>query len=226
MKMLFLDFCNVEEWSLGAISELYKENKIVHTKHGKLRGWEDFCKTKHDERRFYFEDIPPEKTLWVSISPSQPKFSTLWEMLVQSQQEYRAFLDRCIKLERLDLDFINEKFERIINQNPLNRIPIRFVRNPKNEWIPKISYNLSYLLDIEAYVEWEIIEIALHQVGSTILGHVKKCKDCKKYFFCVRSRKREYCSKKCHDRFHNKEAIKSGKLREYMRKARSEGKYP
>ena len=216
MKMLFLDFCNVEEWSLGAISELYKKNKIFHTKHGELRGWEDFCKTKHDEKWFYFEDIPQGKTPWAGISPDEPEFGDLWKKLRKSQDEYRSFLDKCIEGE-VDVNFINKSLERISGEKSIRKSLICFAENIENPLMPKINYKNPYLSDIESYVDWKIILIALGETGPKILGHLFKCQKCQKYSFYER-KTRKFCSAKCRLGFHYEKDMKTGKRQNYHKK--------
>jgi hypothetical protein len=224
--MLFLDFCNIENWNVDKITNLYECYRIIHTKDGENRGWEVYCKTKHKEKRFYFESAGNTKFMkdfpGYAISPSDPNFIELWKMLKRSQNECRSFLDNCIK-GKLDLKFINNSSNRIFKHS-LNNNPIQFIENLNGLWMPNISYTMQYLPDLESYVEWEVINLFLNRVKPLNIDHLRKCKKCNQYFLFVRTTK-NFCSDKCRFSFHGKKDTESGKRKEYMKKARKKGLY-
>jgi hypothetical protein len=50
-----------------------------------------------------------------------------------------------------------------------------------------------------------------------------KCEECQGYYIAESKRKQRFCSEKCHNDWHNRKRIESGKAREYKRKRRAEG---
>lgn len=63
-------------------------------------------------------------------------------------------------------------------------------------------------------------------LASQNLKKIKKCPSCGKFFVAKRARKdNKYCSPRCRLAFHNRERIKSGKAKEYMKNGRKMGKY-
>lgn len=226
--MIFLDFCNVRRWNLEAISALYEKHKIVHSDEGRINGRENHCVTKHDKRLFYFraEDIPAdwkEKTPQFVVSPDQPEFRDLCKMLRKSQREYRSFFRKCIDGKKIDVDFLNLSLNRVFGKSQ-NESSFRLVENPENKLKPEIAYTIPYLLDIESYVDWDIIRIALGQTGPEILGHLTACRECKRYVFSERKSKK-YCSDECKFTWNNRKDIRSGKRKDFMKRERKKGKY-
>jgi hypothetical protein len=61
----------------------------------------------------------------------------------------------------------------------------------------------------------------LKKFGNVNRFHI--CKNCEKYFISKTKRKAKFCSKECHNKWHNRKRIESGEAREYKRKKRMEG---
>ena len=57
--------------------------------------------------------------------------------------------------------------------------------------------------------------------------YLHKCEECGKYFLAKRRGASRFCpdDRKCHDAWHNRQRIESGRAREYKKEGRSEGKY-
>lgn len=201
-KTLFLEFCNVNVWSVDVISKMYEKYRIVHSKDGESRGWEDFCKTRHDKRMFFFRMADVEKLtkgLYIPVSPNQSAFADLFKSLSRSQKEYRIFLDRCRKGKFDDcLELLGGFLSNITNSIPSGN-PICFVRKAGSVWTAEVSPNVRFFKDIESCVEWDFIKVALDEIESErILGHLEMCEDdkCNKFFVYVRQSRR-FCSKGC-----------------------------
>jgi hypothetical protein len=216
MIMLLLDFCSVQEWNVEEISGLYDKYKIIHTPESSEHGCEQFCTTKHKEnRRYYFiEDFPMSfdpKAHKFYISPDRPEHSELWEMLEKSQSEYRSFLDECIE-EKLDIEYINNLSEGV---------SIRFTNNPQYKFLPYYSFELPRINNIESYVELDILNISLNRAGPwiedieilnidlrkgerSLIGRIRKCPYCEKYFIFTKRAARKYCDDICRYSYHNR----------------------
>ena len=52
---------------------------------------------------------------------------------------------------------------------------------------------------------------------------IKRCKECNEFYISKSIRESLFCSDKCKNSFHNREAVKLGTLNEYKRKKRAEG---
>jgi hypothetical protein len=235
--MLLLDFCNIQEWSVKKISWLYDKYKIIHTAEGRKQGKELFCFTKHEEKgRYYFlEDIPlflGEITRKFCFPPSHPKSKNLWEMLKKSQHEYRAFLDQCIK-GRLNIEYINNLSEGV---------SIRFTNNPKNKFLPFYSFEMQEINNIESYVELDILNISLNRAGPwiedmkirnidlkkgerSLVGRIRKCPNCNKYFIYNKNPTRKYCDNKCKNSYYNKQEDTKAKQKKKIYEERAKGRY-
>ena len=235
--MLLLDFCNVQKWSTEKISSLYNEYKIIHTSEGSKYGTELFCYTKHREGwRYYFtSEIPPfldELTSKFCISPNQPEHDTLWENLNISQQEYRMFLDQCIS-GNLDVSYLNDLSKGFT---------LRFTDNHENVFLPRYSFELPKINCIESYLEQDILNIGLNRIGpwlrdlglhninlkrgeESLIGRIRRCPNCGRYFIFTKRHSLKYCDDKCRYGFHNKKDTKSGKRKQFMREGRKKGRY-
>jgi len=211
--MLLVDFCNVKEWNLKAIEELYRSYAIVHTKQGKKRRWETFCKTKHSNRRYYFsfDSIPADESVILSKrdrSPSHPEYGELWRMLEKSQEKYRLFLDHCVDGSP-DLEYINKL---------ASGMKIRFAKNPASPFLPRYYFESDRLEDIESYVDRDLMDASLTIAGQrsglsgnvrirdpnvSILGRIRKCPFCEHYFIYPDPPTRIYCSDDCRYAYNN-----------------------
>lgn len=235
--MLLLDFCNIQEWSKEQISLLYDKYKIIHTAEGRKQGKELFCSTKHKEKwRYYFsEDIPlflGETTLEFCVSPDQSEYKDLWEMLIKSQSEYRAFLDECIE-GKLNIEYINNLSEGV---------SIFFTNNPENTFLPFYSFELQEFNNIESYVELDILNVSLNRAGPwiedieilnidfrkgerSLIGRIRKCPNCSKYFIFNKRPTKKYCNEMCKNAFHNKKEGVRDKQKKKIYEERAKGRY-
>jgi hypothetical protein len=221
--MLLIDFCNIKEWSIESISNLYEYHKIVHSQYGEQRGWETCCQTRKSKRLYYFieegilephEDMPEEdkkRFKWFSVLSTDPDFSELWEFLRKSQMHYKTFLDRCVN-GQLDVNFVNDL---------LVEKPFRFEQNSQDKWRLQINYTQLYLADLESYIDWEIIRSNIYPDKRSIFGRLKICEWCGNYFVYDRKTKR-FCRTKCQQDFNYRKGMDSGERQKYMRKWRKE----
>ena len=203
-SMLLIDFCNVRQWDLKTISELMEKYQIQQN----YDGPKDIiinCKTRHDKQHFYvliendqakiLQQHIPESF----ILPSQPEFQQLWKYLRKSQDEYKGFLDSCIK-GNLDLSYLNRLIAEIKTPEPMffPVLPVKPKKRKKElvKWNPVLR-----LLDhgdcIEDAINLEIIHVFLSQRGQ-VFSNIKCCehKICYNYFIFKR-RTRDFCSDKC-----------------------------
>jgi hypothetical protein len=233
--MLLIDFCNVKEWNLKAIEELYRSYAIVHTKQGKKRSWETYCRTKYSKKKYYFsvDNVAADRSEAFNKRyrlPSHSKYKELWRMLERSQKKYRLFLDQCID-GRLDLEHINKL---------ASGMKIRFVENPRSPFLPTYYFESNGLEDIESYVDRDVVDACLTIIGrrsdvsgnvrfrdpnASVLGRIRKCPFCEKYFIFPDRPTRVYCSNRCRYSYNNMKDTKSGKRREHMKRGRAKGKF-
>jgi hypothetical protein len=235
--MLLLDFCNIQDWSIEKISGLYDKYKINNDPMSRAYSKGLFCKTKHkEEYRYYFigdilTDLDPIGHKYY-ISPDRPEYDELWKMLQKSQSEYRAFLDKCIK-GKLNIEYINTLSEGV---------SIRFSNNPENIFLPFYSFELPKINNIESYVELDVLNISLNRAGPwiedmeifnidlrkrerSLVGRIRKCPYCNKYFIFYKSPTRKYCDDTCKNAYHNEKEGAKAKQKKKIYEERAKGRY-
>jgi hypothetical protein len=228
LQLLLIDFCNVRTWSPVALRVLYERYRIAHDREEGLgdRGFVgSFCITREDPKRRRFP-LGPE---------GMRQHGRLWEFLDASQGRYRAFLDgcvngsinavflnRCLKQTQVD-DYLGQP-----NPPPVGSL-FSFVEGYLKEgrqW--KLKLQLVHGVDafrptLETALDGEIINLFLSGQGD-VFERIGKCPHCGNYF--VKERKdKKHCNEKCRRDCNNEKAIKTGSLKEYLKKHRVKGVY-
>ncbi|GAH33823.1 unnamed protein product [marine sediment metagenome] len=238
-RLRLIDFCNIKEWDIETISGLYKSQ----LEQGSDSGPNDIisnCKTRHDKQHKYIlVENEQAKTLQEHIPetfilPSQPEFQKLWDCLKKSQDEYRGFLDSCIKGD-LDLSYLNKLIKDVRDPEPAF-FPM-YLASAKKEEMELLKWNPMFRIMnhgecIEDTIDIEIINTILahqlmQQVGQKpIFSTVKRClnPECHIYFIGRRP-KTKFCSDKCRYDHDNSRKKETGYLKKYMSEHRSAGEY-
>ena len=121
-------------------------------------------------------------------------------------------------------------------------VSVRFTKNPENIFLPFYSFELPEFHNIESNVQLDILNISLNRAGPwiedmeiqnidlrkgerSLVGRIRKCPNCNKYFIFTKRATKKYCSEKCKYDFHNKRDTLSGKRKEFMKRKRAKGLY-
>lgn len=211
IRLLLVDFCNVREWNPETLRKLYKQyfisNDIDHPGH--------FCVTRHApiKEKFYFDGPDPEKVA--------DEVDQLAKYLERSQNEYREFLDQCIKADSVALliPFI-EKHAYALRGITIGLSPqsdVQFGPDADEKKRHQRDWNLDIELGVneesrntvEDWIDLELINIFMKRRGA-VFSKIRECPFCKTYFLANRP-KQEFCSKKHRLDFHNRKYKLSGK---------------
>ncbi|HUV58527.1 MAG TPA: hypothetical protein VMW09_00250 [Desulfatiglandales bacterium] len=237
-RLLLIDFCNIKQWDIETISKL-DETQLQQGSDSEPNDIIINCKTRHDRQHKYMlvendgAKILQEHIPETFILPSQPEFQKLWEYLKKSQNEYRSFLESCIKGD-LNLLYLNKLIKNVKDPEPAF-FPMYLSAARKTEmnllkWNPvlRLMNRGEY---IEDTIDIEIINTILgqrlmQQVGqqNSIFSTIKQCAnpECHIYFIGKRP-KTKHCSNKCRHRHNNLIKKETGYSKKYMSEHRIKG---
>jgi len=239
-RLLLIDFCNIKKWDIKTISELYE----TQLEQGSDSGPNDIiinCKTRHDrQHKYILVENDQAKTLQEHIPetfilPSQPEFQKLWEYLEKSQNEYRGFLDACIK-DDLDLAYLNKLIKDVKDPDaaffPMYLPSARKTEMDQLKWNPMLRL-MNRGEYIEDAIDIEIINTILgqqlmQQVGQQkpVFSTIKRCAYPKCHiYFIGRRPKTKYCSNKCRYDHNNIMKKETGYSKKYQSEHRIKGIY-
>lgn len=225
---ILCDFVNVRIWDVESVESLYRKYSIAHTLAGEKNGRELSCFTKHlPGMRFYFEESEEWKAVKATFesigeanricAPGDEGYSRLWDVLRQSQREYRDFLDECVR-GHLDLSFINSRLQPTEyttktswgeQKQEIQRISRVLFAPASSPWAPRIDLELRCPDSLEAWIDAYALIFPLMRGEGEAFSRVKRCLQCRDYFF-AKSQKALFCSDVCRKSYHNeKRSVKN-----------------
>ena len=207
---ILTDFCNIDEFTVGALDGFFRRHDIKHTLQGDQDGMESFVVSERiPDVSFYFTNLDrsknhvDEETHSISEEnkkiirsyysfPGEDGYNRIFKALEESQAEYRDFLGRCIK-GNLDLGFVNSRIAAMTEKD--RGFDMKFMPG-ETTWTPNLWLFPKRIRSIEEHIDIYGIIFPLYSGEGEMFSLTKVCRHCGKYFF-AKTKRAEFCSDQC-----------------------------
>lgn len=207
---ILIDFVNVQHWTVEAIAGIYRRYGVKHTGQGDADGYESFVSSRNiPDINFNVDNLDRGKSIleqqvgglhdagamsfrshW--LFPGDDGFARIFDALAKSQEEYRGFLDECIR-GNMDLNFVNSRIS-LLNQDTRG-YDIKF-QPGDTTWTPNLWLFPHSIRSIEEYIDTYGIIFPLYRGEGEIFSLTMRCKHCGNYFL-AKTKRAEFCRDQC-----------------------------